>query len=142
MAKAYPKFVVVTLALLVAAGSLSSAVAGVLTCLPEACCCTMKTQDVMDHHGQMEMEAPQECAPKKPAPCCHVEPFQPKTDLAISSQPTVVPQRMGLVHMMADYTVKSPQKDGLNTFKSVLDTGPLLKIPSVPIYLQVLSILC
>lgn len=150
MSKAYQKFVVVTLAMLVAVGSVSVAVAGALTCLPKACCCTMKTpdamdhqvQDVMVHQGQMQMEAPQNCTPKKPAPCCRVEPFKPKTDLAISSQPSIVPQRMSLVHMVPDYAVKSPQEDSLHTSKTVLDTGPLLKIPIVPIYLQTLSILC
>lgn len=142
MAKAYQKFVVVALAMLIALSSLSNAVAGALTCLPKACCCTMKTPDMTDHAGQTEMEMPQRCTPKTPAPCCRVEPFQPKTDMVISWLPSVTPQRMSLAYVIADDTVKLPQQDCLNAFKSIIDNGPLLKIPLVPIYLQTLSILC
>jgi hypothetical protein len=142
MAKAYKKFVVVALAMLIALGSVSNAVAAALTCLPKACCCTVKTPNMVGHLGQMEMEMPQRCTPKTPAPCCRVEPFQPKTDMMISWLPSDVPQRMSLAHMIADDTLKLVQQDSLNAFKSVMDTGPLLKIPLVPIYLQTLSFLC
>lgn len=142
MAKAYQKFVVVALAVLVALGSASNAVAGAISCLPKTCCCATKATDMMDHTDRMEMETPQRCTPRTPAPCCRVEPFQPKTDLAISSQPSLVPQRMSLVHMIADNTAIMPEQNNLAAFKSILDTGPLLEIPLVPIYLQTLSILC
>lgn len=142
MPKAYQKSVVVILTVLIALGSVSNAVAAAISCLPKACCCTPKPPEMMTHQGQMEMETPKKCTPKTPAPCCQVEPFHPIAEVAISSQPTLVPQRMKWVHLIAEYSAQKPEQRDLSVFKSVLATGPLLKIPLVPIYLQTLTILC
>lgn len=140
MPRAYQNLIMIALAVLMAVGSITNAVAGAISCLPKACCCTAKATDAMGHTGRMEMETQRKCTPRGPAPCCHVEPFEPKTDLAISSQS--ITQRINFVHMIANDTAIIPEQINSAAFKSILDTGPLLKIPLVPIYLQTLSILC
>jgi hypothetical protein len=96
----------------------------------------------MDHMDRMELETPRTCKSNMPAPCCRVEPFQSKTDLAISTQPSLIPYRISLVQMITDNSAIMHRQNNLATIKSALDAGPLLKIPIVPIYLRTLSILC
>ena len=138
MANVHQKFIVVILVLLLGAGSVANAAAGVESCLPKSCCCTTKAPQMMDHQNPMAM--PQGCAPKAPAPCCQVEPYQSTTDLAFTSQQNSVPHRTLQAGTIGGDRDLTPEQPHFN-FKPFRDDGRS-KIPWIPIWLQTLSILC
>ncbi|MGD8847174.1 MAG: hypothetical protein PVI54_16750 [Desulfobacteraceae bacterium] len=137
MANIHQKFIVIVLVVLLGTGAAINAAAGVESCLPKSCCCSIDTPQMMDHQNWMaELQG---CSPKAPAPCCKVEPYQPTTDLAFTSPPNSVPHRVlqaGTIGIGRDFTPEQPHF----TFKPFSNDGRS-KIPWIPIWLQTLSIL-
>ena len=132
----------IILVALLGMGSVANAAEGVIACLPKSCCCTTAAPKMIEHHKMMAMPMQMDkgCSPNTPAPCCQVEPLQPKTDVALSAPPTNVPHRMVHLGMTADAHALTPELSH-HSFKPFRDDGQS-KVPWIPIWLKTLSILC
>lgn len=142
MAKIHQNLIAVLWVTFLALATVANTTAGVIACLPKACCCTTAMPHSTDHQETMTMQMPVKkgCSPHTPAPCCQVEPYPPSPAMALNTAPNNVPHRSICPGTMADDSA-SPMEIPHQNLKPFRDHGQS-NIPWIPIWLQTLSILC
>jgi len=148
----YQKLVVIVLALCLSAGSTAQAASRVLNCMPKRCCCAVDAHGFVDpirlsgalhatdHATTPAMPMADACAAQPVKQCCHMEPFPYETEVAASpgAERDLV---RSIMEMGADGLSEDSVLAGTMATSAVF-VDHRLKIPLVPIYLHLQSILC
>lgn len=124
------------MAIVLVAGSVGSAAAGLQDCLPKACCCMKGGHKAVPH--MREIDTKNGCTGN--APCCQIEPTHKPQDIAALPTRPELPETKGLFQAIIPGQQINAQPTS-SSARTCQHTGKP-RAPLVPLYLQTQMLLC
>jgi hypothetical protein len=136
MTNSHRPIIAAFLAIVLVAGSIGTALAGVQNCLPKTCCCTKGGHQAASHKLPTDIKSG--CTGN--APCCQIEPAHKTQDIAALTARPELPEAKGLFQAIIPGQPFTAHLTPSSARAFQHNGEP--RAPLVPLYLETQMLLC